>query len=219
MSVRVLVFAKAPVPGFAKTRLIPALGTAGAAELQATLIHDTVERARQANVGPVELWGAGADDAGALAAAAAAAGATLQWQRGADLGQRMQAALAAATAAGAPALIIGTDCPALSAGRIRDATAALADHDAVVNPAHDGGYVLLGLHRAPEELFRGVLWGTEQVLAATRSRLVNLDWSWYEPPPLGDIDCAADLATLAELSPQWRMRLIRLGWQPEPGTP
>lgn len=219
MTVRVVVFAKAPVPGFAKTRLIPALGESGAAELQATLIHDTLERAWQAKVGSVELWGAGADDARALAAAADAAGATLQWQRGADLGERMQAALAAATQAGEPALIVGTDCPALSAGRIRDAAAALADHDAVVNPAHDGGYVLLGLHRTPDELFEGVPWGSEQVLAATRSRLAALGWSWDEPSPLGDIDCAADLATLAELSPQWRMRLIRLGWQPEPGTP
>jgi len=218
VNVRLLVFAKAPVPGFAKTRLIPALGTSGAAGLQAELIHDTLERARRADVGPIELWGAGLDADSMLSTAADTAGVTLQWQRGEDLGERMHRALAAATAAGEPALIVGTDCPALDVRRIRDAAAALLDHDAVINPANDGGYVLLGLHRAPDELFRGVAWGSDQVLAATRSRLAGLGWSWQEWPPLTDIDYAADLPAVAALSPEWRTRLVQLGWQPEPGT-
>ena len=208
MAVRILVFARSPVPGHTKTRLIPALGAAGAARLQAALVPDTVRRARAAAVGPVELWGAGSDGSGFLADVAAAQGVELLWQRGHDLGARMHTALAAQ--GGGPAVIIGSDCPALEPAAIAAAAAWLRCRDAVVTPALDGGYALLGVNRSNAALFDGVPWGSAAVMNATRSRLAALGWCWQELAAVSDLDEPADLAALAALHPGWRATLARL---------
>ena len=100
-------------------------------------------------------------------------------------------------------LLIGTDCPALTPQHLIDASNALDCHDAVITPAEDGGYVLLGLKRCPPEIFAGVNWGSEHVLAQTRDRLAALRWSWHEQPALWDVDRPADFERLAasELMP------------------
>ncbi len=208
MKARILVFCRAPVPGEAKTRLIPALGADGAARLQAELVPDTVQRAVAAGVGPVELWAAGDDSTGLLAKVAADHAVVRRTQSGRDLGERMHAALAAGD--GGPAIVIGTDCPALMPAVIAAAAAALARNDAVVVPALDGGYVLLGMHDPPAALFDGIPWGTETVLQATRERLLALGWRWHELPALPDVDVPADLDRLATLSPAWRSRVAAL---------
>ena len=75
-------------------------------------------------------------------------------------------------------LVIGTDCPALGAAQLRDAARRLADHDAVVVPAEDGGYVLIGTRSPPPAVFDEVEWGTDQVMAQTRRRLAALGCRW-----------------------------------------
>lgn len=203
MNARILVFSRAPVAGRSKTRLIPALGAKGAARLQAALLEDSLRRARAAGPRELQLWGTGDDPAGCLPAAAARYGASLHEQCDGDLGARMQHALASATADGAPALIIGTDAPGLPAAGIEQADASLARHDAVLVPALDGGYVLLGVRTAPASLFAHIDWGTERVLAATRARLRALAWCVDERPPAWDVDRPEDLQRVRALGGHW----------------
>ena len=113
-----------------------------------------------------------------------------------DLGARMQHAAMTALATNLRVLLIGTDCPALMPADLRAAAGALAAHDAVLIPAEDGGYVLLGLNRWDARLFTNIAWGDDQVLAATRQRLAALDWRWQELPRLWDVDRPEDFARL-----------------------
>jgi glycosyltransferase A (GT-A) superfamily protein (DUF2064 family) len=113
----------------------------------------------------------------------------------------MLAAVAASqTAAGT--LVIGTDCPALGASHLRRAARALDADDAVVIPAEDGGYVLIGMKTPAPELFAGMPWGSERVMALTRQGLAAMGWRWSEPATLWDVDRPADLARLLALHPE-----------------
>lgn len=195
----VAVFARAPLAGAAKTRLIPALGAAGAARLQRRLTRHALLVAQQAAVGLVTLWGT--PDAGQrfFRAVQRAYGVELRIQAGSDLGERMAAAFAAH---GGPLLLIGSDCPALQAAHLVAAASALsADEpggsDAVFIPADDGGYLLVGLRCPQPQIFVGIDWGSERVMAQTRQRLAELGLRWSELPGLWDVDRPADLARLA----------------------
>jgi uncharacterized protein len=195
--VAVAILAKAPIAGFAKTRLIPRLGAEGAADLAARLIEHAVATACAANTGPVTLWAAPADQHALFQSLAARGGIALARQPDGDLGARMLAALAAA---GGPTVVIGTDAPALTAAHLRVAAAALrAGSDAVVFPAEDGGYVLIGMRRAQPALFGDMHWSTGGVMAETRRRLAALGLAWQEPATLWDIDAPDDLDRLRDL--------------------
>ena len=194
--VEIAILAKAPVAGQAKTRLIPLLGADGAARLQGWLLARTVATAAAADLGPVVLWCAGPPDHPDFRRCRDSGKALLQAQPEGDIGVRM---LAAAAAAKTPAgvLIIGTDCPVLTPALLREAAAALNGRDAVVFPAEDGGYVLIGMRRPAPELFAGIEWGTGSVMARTREKLAGLGWSWAEPATLWDVDRPADYERLA----------------------
>lgn len=192
--VAVAILAKAPLPGLAKTRLAPALGADGAAALQARLIERAVETARLADVGPVTLWAAPDQDHPAFQTLAALFGVTLARQPDGDLGVRMLAALAAAHA---PAIVIGTDCPALQPAHLHAAAEALAGGvDAVVIPVEDGGYALIGSREPQPALFADMPWSTAGVMAETRRRLTHLSLSWREPARLWDVDLPQDVERL-----------------------
>ena len=201
---RLLVFARAPRAGRVKTRLIPALGGEGAMRLHTELVRHTLFQAAAAGPAELQLWVAGNDEDGCLAAMARRCGAVMHRQQGADLGARMHTALRAATETGETAVIVGTDCPWLDADALIAAMESLNAHDAVLGPAADGGYVLLGLHRAPRTLFRDIEWGTPSVLDATRERLQALEWSWHELACRYDVDRPEDLERLCALGPDWR---------------
>lgn len=190
--VAIAILAKAPIPGFAKTRLIPAIGAKGAAMFQKALIDRAVETACAAATGPVTLWAA-PDATHAAFAALRARGVGLMQQVNGDLGARMLAALAAP---GGPALVIGTDCPALSAGDLRAAADVLHGADAVVFPAEDGGYVLIGTRRPEAALFADMAWSTPRVMDETRRRLRQAKLTWQEPVTLWDVDLPEDLDRL-----------------------
>src|SRR5688572_3671874 len=145
--VAIAILAKAPVAGLAKTRLIPALGADGVAALAARLIERTVATACAAAIGPVTLWAAPDESDPVFAAIRSRFGVTLARQPDGDLGARMHAAIIAANG---PALVIGTDCPALTESHLQTAADTLRSHDTCVIPAEDGGYVLIGL-RQPNE--------------------------------------------------------------------
>jgi hypothetical protein len=191
--VDIAVFARAPVPGQAKTRLIPRLGPHGAALLQRQLIEGALARAGAFPRARVTLWTTGTNDDTALRAAAHAAGAAVRTQRGEDLGGRMAHAFCDTLDGSRPMLLIGTDCPAQTVDDLRDALAALKDADAVVQPAEDGGYVLIGMNTARPELFARIEWGSNRVLAATRSRAAEHGIRLAELPTCWDLDRSEDL--------------------------
>jgi uncharacterized protein len=198
MSVRsaVIVMAKAPVPGFAKTRLIPALGTEGSARLAKALLDRAVKQALAAHLGEVHLCCTPDTEHAAFVALNRLSGVTLAAQGDGDLGQRMARAFERVLTPGGRALITGTDAPALNAATLRQAAEVLDHHDAVLIPAHDGGYTLLGLRVAASSLFEGVAWSTASVLDQTRDRLKAAKLTWLELPALHDIDEPADLVHL-----------------------
>lgn len=194
----IIVFARAPQPGLAKTRLIPLLGREGAAALHARLVEHTLATAKRAELTALELHGTPAGD-DFLGACALRHGAALKVQVEGDLGARMCAALAAALEHYDGALLIGSDCPALEPEHLRGAARALAQgDDAVFAPTDDGGYALIGLSRCDQRLFEGVPWSTDGVMAETRSRLRGLGWRWHELDTLWDVDHPADYARLVK---------------------
>jgi uncharacterized protein len=200
MSTAIIVFAKAPVPGLAKTRLAPALGEAGAAALAERMLHHALAQATAAGVGPVELCVAPDATHPALQAAAAEHGAFLTEQGTGDLGLRMHRALTRSLMRHGRALLIGTDAPALDAGVLRQAASALQDHDAVFVPALDGGYALVGQRRADPRWFSDMRWSHDRVMDETRERLRAAGVRWAELPPVADIDEPVDLV---HLPPGW----------------
>ncbi|HEX2255350.1 MAG TPA: TIGR04282 family arsenosugar biosynthesis glycosyltransferase [Afifellaceae bacterium] len=188
----IAAFAKAPVPGYAKTRLAPLLGAEGAAALQAELIARAIDTALAARLGPVSLWCAPDNSHPLFARLAAAHGVQLFDQQGPDLGARMAAAFAALTP-DRPLLLIGTDCPALTPDHLREcATGLVSGDDAVFLPAEDGGYVLVGLKEPRPDIFGGIAWGSARVMEETRARLRAAGLSWSEPAVLWDLDEPAD---------------------------
>lgn len=192
----VLVFAKAPQPGAVKTRLIPLLGAEGAAALHARLIKHTLGVAREAALGRLELHGAPAPDP-FLEYCAERYNATLIEQCDGDLGTRMYSAFDSALAGAGSAILIGSDCPALTARHLRHAARALsAGDDAVLIPAEDGGYAMMGLRRCDKSLFTGIAWSSPQVMEQTRARLKRLGWRWTELETLWDVDRPADYERL-----------------------
>lgn len=197
---RVLIFAKAPEPGRVKTRLIPALGSQAAADLQARLLADTVARLAAASVAPVEIWCSPDPDCGPFPELADRYGLGLYQQRGADLGARMLHAAADALGRGSAVILVGTDCPPLDGTYLRRGLAVLHGRDAVLGPAEDGGYVLLGLRRAAPTLFANLPWGTDRVAALTRDRMAALGWDWGELPVLWDLDRPEDLKRFTNFS-------------------
>ena len=180
---QIVVFAKAPVPRQVKTRLIPALGAGGAARLAAEMLERTIAEALATGL-EVELCGE--PDARLWSDAPVVRTA----QGPGDLGERL--ARAAERAAG-PVLLIGADCPALDRGRLAAAAASLETHDAVLHPAADGGYVLLGLRRFDRSIFAGIVWSTATVAAATVERIEALGWRLDIRETLRDVDEPDDL--------------------------
>ena len=189
--VAVAVLAKAPIAGFAKTRLIPVLGARGAAVLQERLVERAVETACAAAIGPVTLWTTPDESHPVFQSIGARLGITLARQADGDLGARM---LAAITAANTCVLLIGSDCPALTLDHLRAAADVLRDRaPAVVIPAEDGGYALIGLRTSEPALFSDMPWSTPLVMNETRRRLRTLGLTWCEPVMLWDVDLPQDL--------------------------
>lgn len=195
-AVNIAIFAKAPVAGTAKTRLIPALGPAGAARLHRLLVRHAIATAQAAALGPVSLWCTPDASHRFFRALAASHDIAIRVQQGHDLGARMHHTFIALTPT-APTLLIGADCPVLTPALLRACARALhAGEDAVFLPAEDGGYALVGLRAAQAGLFAGVDWGSAQVMAQTRARLKRSALRWSAPATVWDVDRPADLARL-----------------------
>jgi len=195
-----IVFAKAPRAGEVKTRLIPLLGAEGAAALHRQLVQRTLVTTTDAGLGPVELHAAPTVNDAFLQDCARRFGVALLPQLGENLGTRMCNAFDEGLARHSRVLIVGTDCPVLTTQHLDAAQAALASgNDAVLIPAEDGGYALIGLARCDTHLFENIEWGGNAVLAATRERLKSLKWRWHEMETLWDVDRPDDYRRWSEL--------------------
>ena len=201
----ILVMARAPVAGAAKTRLIPALGKEGAATLHGYLVERLLTDLSQAAIAPITLCCTPDTSHPFFLHCRDHYGVSLQLQQGDDLGERLYSALGTALKLKKFALVIGCDIPQLGAEDITAAFDALAQgSDAAVSPTEDGGYALLALSQSAAELFNGVEWGSERVMAQTRHRLSDLGLSWQELREQWDVDRPEDLRRLSrqELPPQ-----------------
>lgn len=190
----VMVFARAPVAGATKTRLIPALGAEGAAELHRRLIGRALAEAIAAGIGPVELCCAPDSKHPFFIDCERRFGVALRDQAGEDLGARMHHAFVSGLAGAETALLMGSDIPAMRAHHLQQARRALTGVDAAFIPAEDGGYVLVGLARPQPRLFTGIAWGGDQVMAQTRECAAQAGLRMTELDPLWDLDRPADLA-------------------------
>ena len=191
-STAVLVCARAPVPGAAKTRLMPALSADGAARASAALTRRALRTAVEASLGAVELWCAPDCDHPFFADCAREFGVTLHAQSAGDVGQRMAQAFDDALGRHARVVLIGADAVSLQAADLATAAAALRDHDAAFAPAEDGGYLLVALRRPQAALFDGPAWGSASVWAQTRARLDALGLRTCVLPTGYDVDHPAD---------------------------
>ena len=196
----VLIFAKTPGPGQVKTRLIPALGEAGANRLYCDLLQREIAWISRETPHEIELWVTPDEQHPLFQDLRDRHGLTLHLQQGGDLGARMGFAAERTLARRRRALLLGVDCPALTAAHLEQTHFWLqAGEDAVLGPAKDGGYVLLGLNRFDWRIFQGHTWGGADVAETTRRAMHQLGWRWRELPTLGDLDRPDDLAQLPSL--------------------
>jgi uncharacterized protein len=194
--IRVIVMAKAPVPGFAKTRLIPALGSVGAAHLAKRLLLCAIDNAIAADVGAAQLCVEPGPDDPVWSSLQQVYPITWSAQCEGDLGARLAEACKHAIDQGDAVLVMGTDCPALTPERLRSAADSLQRADAVIIPATDGGYTLLGINAFHASIFQDISWSTEKVFTETIQRFQQLKWLIEILPSLHDIDEPQDLRWL-----------------------
>lgn len=200
---RILLFAKEPVLGQVKTRLQDALGAEGCLQFYRRLLRHRLLTLESARLAPWELWVAG--DPAHVDFTGTCAPEQISVQHGDDLGQRMSHA--SSTVLARPGvqsvIVIGVDCPVLDAEYLAVALSALqAEQRVVLGPAEDGGYVLIGMNVAEAGVFRDIDWGSEAVLAQTRTRLRELAVAHRLLPMLWDVDRPEDLVRLGESMPE-----------------
>ncbi|MDP1679008.1 MAG: TIGR04282 family arsenosugar biosynthesis glycosyltransferase [Candidatus Nitrotoga sp.] len=190
---RIIIFAKAPQPGFAKTRLIPALGQEGAARLARRMLEETLCSAIEAEIGPVELCTTPEIASPFWLGVNISNGVKISTQGDGDLGARLARAVQRGIENGDSVLLIGTDCVEMSTLLLREAAASLEHNVAVIHPTTDGGYALLGLTQFHPLLFKDVAWSTNCVALETISRIEQLGWSLQIGALLHDVDEPEDL--------------------------
>ena len=191
----VCVFAKPPQPGRVKTRLAQTLGADAAARLAQAFFDDTwsmlerlpwVRRVVACSDESLELGRASGRDE--------------VWpQGGGDLGMRVERVLQRALRTAPFAIAIGADTPGLPGHLLEGARRALHEREAVIGPAEDGGFYLLGLRRCPDQLLHGLPWSAPDTFATTRSRLCARDLPPTVLEPWFDVDRPADLSRLRQL--------------------
>ncbi|MGK7891905.1 MAG: TIGR04283 family arsenosugar biosynthesis glycosyltransferase [Leptolyngbyaceae cyanobacterium] len=206
---RLIIFTRYPIPGATKTRLIPALGPEGAANIQCSMTEWTTQTATELHKSfrsqpyplrvEIRFTGSNMDQ-------------MQEWlgdewlyceQGGGDLGQRLTTAFENAFEQGAiAALAIGIDCPGITVDLLAQAYDKLNKHDVVIGPADDGGYYLIGLRQLLPELFESILWGTEIVRDSTLAIARKLNLAIAQLPTLSDIDRPEDLVIWQQLSQQ-----------------
>lgn len=198
----VAIFARAPVAGAAKTRLIPMLGPEGAANAQRAMTLRALETACVAAPGGVSLWTAGDGAHPFFQHCTATYSVATYPQPDGDLGERMRHCLETLLKRHQRVLLIGTDCLVLTPDGLKQSATAMHDGVSMVfMPSEDGGYVLVGAHAGIDtqslaSAFKNIEWSTSRVMSQTRERLAGNGWkqdrNWAEMPASWDVDEPAD---------------------------
>lgn len=200
-----LQFAREPVPGRVKTRMLAQLSAEQACELHSEMVLWTCERLVGAQLGDVEVCVAGSRQHPLFRRCLALGAARVTRQRGADLGERMFAALERGLDGHGKVLLVGSDCPELDADYLQTALDALDRVPVVIGPALDGGYVLIGVRRLDTRIFQAVPWGTGGVYAQTLANLAAAGLAVTSLHPLADVDTPKDLPVWhAQRRKRWR---------------
>jgi hypothetical protein len=211
---RLIVFAKAPIPGRVKTRLIPMMGPEAAAALHEKLAIRALTTAVKANLGQIDLWCSPSIKHPFFIRCSREFQVKLYKQPEGDLGKRMGDALKKTLKKASNVILIGTDCPSFTEKDLKEAARALGlGAKAVLGPAEDGGYVLIGMRHYSPELFKEIPWGTGSVMEETRRRLKKLGWRWHELRKFLDVDRPEDVERLVRegyLEKDWSHTLTTL---------
>ncbi len=195
-----IIFAKAPVPGQVKTRLIPAIGSKKAASLYKELLSNTLDIAATAGFPDMQLWVSGDIEHQYLVHLKNTYNVKLYQQTGEDLGQRMSNAFNEVLSKHSSTILIGSDCPSLLSSDLQSAKDCLeSGEDVVLGPAEDGGYYLIGLNKNVPELFADIKWGGDTVFSETSSRIEKLNLTMCLLQKRRDLDCPSDLDLYYEL--------------------
>lgn len=198
MPIPLIIFSKAPIAGKAKTRMIPALGAEGAAALHGRLLEHCIQQAIASDCSPIYLYTALDPQHPFIQQMLARYPLIHRQQHGQDLGERMHNAFVEIDQ---PALLMGSDCPALSTVRLSSYAQLLQHQPALFTPAEDGGYTLVGLQKANAAVFQQVEWGSGKVMVQTRDQLRKLALPWHETETLWDVDRPEDLVRAQQQFP------------------
>lgn len=191
-----IIFAKAPIIGKVKTRLIPALGAEGACQLYEEMARKIIVNLSESKICQAKVYShldithqffKDLEISNAL---------KVYPQHGNDLGERMFQAVKSRLIKFSKVIVIGTDCPDYSADYIESAIHVLDKKDVVIGPATDGGYVLIGMKTPEPHVFTQIKWGQNTVLEKTLERLIEKSLTYQLLSPLHDIDVPADLKHL-----------------------
>lgn len=197
---RILVFARPPVPGRCKTRLVPVLGEKGAAQLQQNLTDKIMHDLEAYKLCPFELWQSD-ETLYFKQRYSTINGLTIHTQTGEDLGERMANAISCALTTAKNVIVTGSDCVLYSKYYLSSAIESLKSGNVVVGPASDGGYVLLATKQEIPEIFRDISWGTPRVLQQTLNKLAKEQQKYSVLGELWDIDTPEDLLKLQQVAP------------------
>lgn len=191
---KILIFAREPIQGRVKTRLASDIGDQAAMRIHQEMVNITTEMVSNSNLAEFELYVSGDTEHPFFKSLADQHGIRVRSQKGKDLGERMYHALKQSLNHASFCILIGTDCPVMTAEYLKQAFHALENGlDAVLGPAEDGGYVLIGASRVDASWFKNIEWGSQHVLAQSRERLKACNAIYEELQPLWDVDQIDDL--------------------------
>jgi uncharacterized protein len=196
-----VIFAKAPVAGQVKTRLIPDIGQARATSLYKELLSKTLDIVGEVSFVEKQLWISGDINHSYIAHLKTKHDLQLFQQKGNDLGERMSNAFASVLSSHSYTILIGSDCPSLLSSDLEAGIEYLKNEkDVVLGPAEDGGYYLIGLKEYKPELFSDINWGEETVFSETSFRIKKMNLNMGLLDKRADIDRVSDLNSYLELN-------------------
>ena len=187
-----LVFAKTPIVGKVKTRLIPKYGADKALQFYLMMFERLMNESIKSAVS-IEIWCAPTVKHAIFEKWQKKNQVSLWQQKGADLGERMAYAVDHRLVAAEKVLVVGCDCPEITASLLQRAFKLLDSYDVVIQPAEDGGYVMIGMNHYYAELFEDIRWGSKWVYTETKKKLDKLGVSWVALEMSWDIDHPEDV--------------------------
>ena len=196
---KLLIFTKSPILGEVKTRLQPDYSPEQSLLVHKNLMLNTLALTKKLENFDIELCCAPDRNTSFFLDCENKFPIELGNQQGDDLGERMAFSLSVSLQTYEKVVVIGTDCPDIDTGYITQAFSALDESDAVIGPASDGGYVLLGLTKFSIEIFTDISWGSDKVFSQTKKALEKLPWSFKELGIMHDLDRPEDLLRYQDL--------------------